>query len=153
MLNKPLVKLAIVGSRNITNKEIIYKLCDHAESIFGEPDIIISGGARGVDSIAQQYYEEKFKDLLNVDGEDLYAEKDIKIFLPDWSIGKYAGYERNKYIVKEATHCLAIWDGESKGTLNTIFLCKKFKTPIIIATVKNNELINTEIINETKTTD
>ncbi len=116
-----LIKLAIVGSRTITdikflNGAIIMHL---KNKIISE---IISGGAKGVDSLAEQYAKEK-----NIP---------ITIFLPDWDQhGKKAGYLRNIQIAKYSDVILAIWDGKSKGTEHTINLAKKHNKIVYVSTV------------------
>lgn len=67
---------------------------------------IISGGAKGADSLAEQY-----ANLNNID---------TIIFKPDWSIGKGAAAIRNIKIVENSDIIIAFWDGVSKGTRMTI---------------------------------
>ena len=97
------MKLAIVGSRSITNYE---KISEEIDIFIDEiPEVIISGGAKGVDSLAEKYAYENNIEIL--------------IFKPDWKkFGKSAGVIRNKDIIQNSTHVLAFWDGSSKGTLN-----------------------------------
>ena len=78
---------------------------------------IVSGGARGVDSLAERLAnEENFL---------------LKIFPADWNkYGKSAGPIRNRqmveYIKEKDGTCLIFWDGQSKGTKNDIDLCKEY---------------------------
>lgn len=112
------MKIAVVGSRSITDKDKIYK---HLDFIMENEEVteIISGGAKGVDSIAKQYALEH---KLN------YSE-----FLPDWNTyGKSAGYRRNKLIVEASDMVIAIWDGQSKGTLHSINLAKELNKDYVI---------------------
>jgi hypothetical protein len=105
------MKLAIVGSRTFTDYgklvDIISKL-PTTES-FSE---IVSGGARGTDTLAEQY-------------ADNYGIPKI-IFKADWDkYGKSAGYRRNVDIVNYCDYLIAFWDGESKGTQHSIDLANK----------------------------
>lgn len=50
----------------------------------------------------------------------------VKQFPADWSLGKRAGYLRNKQMAEYVTHLIAIWDGESKGTKMMIQLAKAY---------------------------
>lgn len=104
------MRLAVVGSRGITDKKLIWGEIDAYIHEVGEAcDLIISGGARGVDSIA-----EAWADANSVP---------TSIWLADWDkFGKSAGYRRNMDIIAESTHVLAIYDGQSKGTMHSIKL-------------------------------
>ncbi len=99
------MKLAIVGSRNAGRVNI-------GEYISERPSEIISGGARGIDSLAAQYAKEHGISLTE--------------FLPDYDkYGRGAPIVRNRLIVQAADKVLAFWDGASRGTLSSINLAKK----------------------------
>jgi hypothetical protein len=121
--------LGIVGSRSFCNysygRDRILKIIE-SNSIF--PEKIVSGGALGSDQIA-----EKFAKEFNLDS---------KIILPDWSNGRGAGLNRNTEIIKESDFIIAFWDGESRGTLDSINKAKKMGKKIHI------EMISPESINE-----
>lgn len=99
------MRTIIAGSRNIidfTQVQIAISQCD-----FIAISTIISGGARGVDSLAIQYAK-----LNNIP---------IETYLADWNkYGKSAGYKRNILMSKNADALIAIWDGNSKGTKHMI---------------------------------
>ena len=102
------IKLAIVGSRSITDDKFVNRILNCYKFMFGLPIKVISGGAKGIDSIG-----EAWADKLNIEKE---------IFIPDWeNNGKAAGFIRNEDIIKNCDVCLAIWDGESHGTKNDSF--------------------------------
>ena len=75
------------------------------------PAEIVSGGAEGVDSIAEYW---------------AYIHwVPCRVFKPDWkAYGKRAGAIRNKQIVDYCDKLLAFWDGKSKGTLISIEMAK-----------------------------
>jgi len=80
---------------------------------------IVSGGAQGADQLGEQYAKEK--------------ELKAVILKPDWKqYGKAAGFIRNKDIVAAADYVIAFWDGQSKGTLNSINHAKKMKKELFI---------------------
>lgn len=108
------MKLAIVGSRSFNNYEVLKQNID-----LRNITCIISGGARGADTLAER--------LAHDNGLD-YIE-----FLPDWEKnGKSAGFLRNVDIIQNADMVVAFWDGSSKGTKHSISLAKKYGKPLKI---------------------
>jgi hypothetical protein len=88
-----------------------------------DEDVVICGTARGVDRC----------------GETWGTEYGILVeFYPaNWDEhGKGAGYIRNKVMVDTCTHALIFWDGESRGTKNTIDLLVKKNIPHVIKEMK-----------------
>lgn len=112
------MKLAVVGSRNFSDYELLKHKLDTIHSI--KPiSFIISGGASGADSLSERWAREN--------------GVPTKIFLPDWDrFGKSAGYKRNVQIVCECDSLIAFWDGQSKGTQHSINLAKEKLKPIAI---------------------
>lgn len=119
---KKKIKLIIAGSRSIND----YKLIDKAIA-FAEIDItrikeVVSGGARGIDSLAKKWAENngiKVK-VMQANWSDLDEEPCI---VRKNQYGKYnalAGINRNRQMADYADALLAIWDGESKGTNHMI---------------------------------
>jgi predicted Rossmann fold nucleotide-binding protein DprA/Smf involved in DNA uptake len=99
------MRVAIVGSRSIKNIDI-------DRYIDFTPELIVSGGARGVDSIAEAWAKAKGIKTL--------------IFHPDYAMfGKAAPLKRNVKIVANADMVLAFWDGKSKGTKYTVELARR----------------------------
>lgn len=77
--------------------------------------MVISGGARGVDTIAKNYAQ-------------THEDITYKEFLPEWKkYGKRAGILRNRDIVDAADIVVAFWDGKSAGTNNSIQRAKRTK--------------------------
>ncbi len=98
------MKIAVVGSRSITELDLAPYLSDCDE--------IVSGGARGVDACAAEYAR----------------ANEIKLteFLPEYErYGRAAPIIRNRQIVDYADKIIAFWDGSSKGTLSVIQYAKK----------------------------
>ena len=109
------MKVAIVGSRAYPH------LSKVREYILNLPldTIIVSGGARGVDKCA-----EKVANSIGLQTE---------IYPADWhKYGKAAGMKRNQQIVEASDKIIAFWDGESKGTKNTIDSAKKLGKEITV---------------------
>lgn len=113
-------KLIVAGSRGFDNYEMLCKKLDSLLKNKNKDDVfIISGGAKGADTLGERYAEERgFKNM------------NIWRFIPKWkddegNTRKQAGYERNAEMVKFADAVVAFHDGESKGTKHTIDLAGK----------------------------
>ena len=105
------MKLAVVGSRDFDDYEFLKKILNHHPCTQ-----IISGGARGADTLARRYATEH--------------GIPIKEFIPDWNMhGKSAGYLRNEQIV-DACDELVAFDGKSRGTQHSITLAEKASKPV-----------------------
>ena len=110
------MKLAVIGSRNLTNIEL-------ERYVTGETDEIVSGGAVGVDSCAAQYAKRRGLKLTE--------------FLPEYErYGRAAPIVRNKEIVNYADKILVFWNGTSKGTLSVIKYAQKTGKPCEIILCK-----------------
>jgi len=108
------MKLAIIGSRTFSDfwtlEKWVFKF---------NPIKIISGGAIGADSLAEEYAKK----------ENIIFE----IFKPEWDkYGKSAGFIRNQQIIDACDIVLAFWDGKSKGTQDSINKAKLAKKPTFI---------------------
>ena len=109
------MKMAILGSRNLTNIAL-------EKYILDDVDEIVSGGAVGVDSCAAEYA--KFRKIK------------LTEFVPEYErYGRAAPIVRNKKIVDYADKILVFWDGSSKGTLSVIKYADKIGKPIKVITV------------------
>lgn len=99
------MKLAVSGSRSITDRELVYKQLDIYRKHISL--LILGDAPRGVDVIALDWA---------IENEVLYIQFDA-----DWdSHPNYAGNLRNGVMISECDHLLAIWDGESTGTKDAI---------------------------------
>lgn len=112
------MRLAIVGSRKIKNID----LCEFLRDMNEQPDVIISGGANGVDTLAAEYA----------------VRNDIELIVirPDYDkYGRAATHIRNRQIVEQSDAVLAIWDGESRGTLSTINSAKRLRKEVKVVKI------------------
>lgn len=97
------MKVVMVGSRNWSDASVIK---DYILSL-PKDTVVISGGAKGVDSYAEQYAKE--------------AGLRCEIYPADWdTYGKSAGMLRNTEMIIKADKVVAFWDGESRGTKDSI---------------------------------
>ena len=101
------MKIAIVGCRDLGG----YPYSDFCTHIPQNCTVVISGGARGIDSYARRYA----------------VENDIPLaeMRPDYGAhpGRSAPIVRNREIVEAADYVLAFWDGKSRGTRHVIGYC------------------------------
>ena len=109
------MKVAVIGSRSFKDYERLKKVLD----TFPKIDLIVSGGAKGADYLAEMYaYENNIPK---------------KIFRPYWDkYGQVAGFRRNKDIVDEADIIDAFWDSKSRGTKHSIDYANKKNKKLII---------------------
>lgn len=99
------MKVAIIGSRGIENIEI-------SSYIPKEVTEIISGGAKGIDTLAEEYADKhKLRKYIIRPNYEKYS--------------RAAPIVRNKVIVELADLTIAFWDGTSKGTESVIKYAKK----------------------------
>ena len=107
-----LMKLLIVGSRSIGDFDL-------SPYISADVDTIISGGANGIDKLAERYADSHHLSKYIIRPRyDLY--------------GRAAPLKRNEQIVDMADAALVIWDGQSKGTQYTLKYIKKVNKPITL---------------------
>lgn len=111
-----MTSLAIVGSRCFTNYQLLKETIDQLYPSPGDIAEIVSGGAKGADSLAERYARENNIKMIRLP--------------PKWrdARGKYnprAGLDRNKDIVSKAVHVVAFWNKSSTGTLDSINHAKK----------------------------
>lgn len=115
------MKLAVVGSRTFTNERLLeFTLNNYKDSI----TLVVSGGARGADSLGESWA--------------IKNNIPVKVFKPEWhKYGKSAGMIRNELIIQECDICMAFWDGKSKGTANSIFICEKLNKKVAVIRYDN----------------
>ena len=112
--------LAIVGSRDFNDWKTFCKFVQQALEKWGEtPQKIVSGGARGADTLAKKWAGER--------------GIPIEEHFPEWdNLGKAAGPIRNRKIVADATHLIAFPSRNGSGTQNSIELANKKGIPVEI---------------------
>ena len=129
---KPVFALLVVGTRTFEDYEFVEKKLD--AMLVNIRDrynfLVVSGGAQGVDSLAE-----------------IYAKKrgmDFKKFPADWGrFGKSAGFIRNKemhsFIAEYPNRgCVAFWDGFSVGTSHSFDLARIHNTQLKVIRIPQN---------------
>jgi deoxycytidine triphosphate deaminase len=113
--------VVISGSRDFTDLDYFSTEMDGflLDLNSQEKVLMVSGGARGTDTLAKDY-----------------AEKngiEFKEFLADWDThGKKAGILRNLEMLEVADQVVAFWNGKSPGTTHMIEQCLKRRIPITV---------------------
>ncbi len=109
------MKLLIVGSRSITDFDL-------SPYIPQDTELIISGGAGGIDTIAEKYADEHRMSKLILRAQyGLYK--------------RGAPLKRNDKMVDIADKVLVVWDGISKGTKHTIEYARKNNKETVVVIV------------------
>ncbi len=104
------MKLLIIGSRSITDFDL-------SPYITADVDTVISGGANGIDSLAEKYADEhRISKYIIRPRYDLY--------------GRAAPLRRNEGMIDMSDAVLVIWDGHSKGRQYSLKYAKKKDKPV-----------------------
>jgi len=102
------VKVVLIcGSRSHHEWDLVTALCSKAVKRYPNARFIC-GGSKGVDAMARYCLQKTFN-------------KKVETFEADWEgLGIRAGFTRNWEMLMVAQVVIALWDGESRGTANTI---------------------------------
>ncbi len=107
------MRTIIAGSRSLVSYETL--LLAIAEFPFTITSVI-SGTARGVDELGEQWARENSIPL--------------ERYPADWAkLGRRAGYVRNEQMAQVAEGALILWDGMSPGTKHMINTCERLNLP------------------------
>ena len=123
-MNIPEKKLRtiVAGSRDITGPNAYHTLLRAVDDCDWEVGDIISGGARGVDKIGEQFAHN--------------TGRVLSIYEAAWgTLGKKAGYMRNLRMAENADALIAITNG-SKGTQHMIDIAKEKGLKVHIVWIK-----------------
>ena len=113
------MKLLVAGSRSI-------KKYDLEKLVPKQTTLIITGGAEGVDAIAEEYADKKRLSKL--------------VLRPRYSLyGRGAPLKRNEEMLEFCDAALVIWDGRSRGSRYTIEQAKKMGKQVTVVTVGEKE--------------
>ena len=112
------MRLAIVGSRICTPIDI-------ASHLSAKPDVVVSGGAAGVDTYAKEYAMKNGITLVE--------------YLPEYEkYGRKAPILRNIQIVDNCDFLIAFWNGTSPGTKFTIDYAMKRGVPYRVVRIPSS---------------
>jgi hypothetical protein len=106
------IRIGIVGSRSFADAALLASVMEDYTRYNALPNLIVSGGARGADTLALAWATAQGIPTL--------------VLPPDTArFGKRAFFIRNCAIVRYSTLLIAFWDGESKGTKFTLAEAKR----------------------------
>ena len=111
------MRYAVIGSRSITDVDYICHVLD----TFNDITLIVSGGAKGVDTIGANYC----KYILGIEPLVFYPEYDK--YPP-----KIAPMIRNQTIIDNCDAVISFWDGKSTGTLDAMKKARKLGKPVFV---------------------
>lgn len=104
-------RIIVAGSRDFEDREFAFPRIAHMLSKVPNGFEIISGGARGADTIGEEWAKSQHAACVR--------------FPAKWdAYGKRAGFIRNALMGWYATHLIAFWDGVSPGTKGMIEFAK-----------------------------
>ena len=114
------MNVIIAGSRTITDIEQVKRAVEASKMVVDE---VVSGGARGVDLLGEQWAAE--------------AGVLVKRFPAQWDkFGKVAGYLRNQQMADYADALIACWDGQSRGTADMVRRAEKRGLAVYVHTTE-----------------
>ena len=114
-------RVIIAGGRQFSDYGLLSAKCDGilSQKRMTHKIVIISGTARGADTLGEQYARERGYNL--------------RQFPADWDqFGKSAGYRRNCQMADNADALIAFWDGQSAGTRHMIEIARERKLAVRI---------------------
>lgn len=114
---KELKNIAIIGSRDFKNKNLLDETMQKLHQTYTISQII-SGGAKGADTMGVQWANKN--------------DIPTTVFYPDFKKHKRAYHFRNRQIVKASDIIVAFWNGHSTGTKYTINFAKSLEKEVIV---------------------
>lgn len=122
---KPIFRIIIAGGRDFNDYNLLKEKVDNliSEKRKTHQIYIVSGKARGADSLGEKYANENGLNIME--------------FPADWDKhGKSAGYKRNVEMAENADALIAFWDGDSRGTKHMVDIAKEKNLPTRIIRYK-----------------
>ena len=124
---RPIKRVVIAGCSDYTNYDELKEYVDMCLSNIREENeiIIVSGGAKGADSLGEQYANEN--------------GFEVELHLADWDkYGRGAGPRRNKEMAEVSDFVICFWDGKSRGTKSMIEYAKQLNKPVRVKQIQKN---------------
>lgn len=121
-------KVIIAGSRGFSNYKLLKEKCNEylREKRKEYNIIIISGGARGADTLGEKYAQDEGFSL--------------EVFPANWNkFGKSAGFIRNEQMAEVADALIVFWDGKSHGTKHMIEIMENKKLLVRVVNYETSD--------------
>lgn len=120
------MKVAIIGSRSINEYQWLLNAVEESGFRITE---VVSGGAVGIDSLAERFAKE--------------SDLPFKLFPPDYEKhGKAAPHVRNSEIAKYCDAMIAVWDGNSAGSKSMMSKVTSLAKPVFVYTGPGSENVH-----------
>ncbi len=114
------MKISVIGSRTFSDYRLLKRVLDRYKEVNNITyDLIVSGGAIGADKLSETYASHNGIETL--------------IFYPDYKThGRSAPFIRNTQIIDHSEIVFSFWDGQSRGTLDSMEKAKARNKKVII---------------------
>ncbi len=117
------MNLAVIGSKKFSNYDLLKSILNKEKDV----EKIISGGAKGADSLAKKYAVEKDIDFLEFPPD--FKKKEEK-----------AKHLRDRLIVQNCDKVIAFYDEKCEGTKYTMDYARQMQKPVKVILCKQFEL-------------
>lgn len=129
-MDNDFINVIVAGGRDFSDYQLMKSKLDIILKNLDKSRIrIVSGGAKGADSLGERYAIEKKYELLVIKAK---WEKH----------GNAAGPIRNREMAEIGNYCVVFWDGQSRGSKNMIEEAKKRNIPTKVIEYKNTLIYN-----------
>lgn len=135
-------KVIIAGSRSFTDYNFLETTMN---KLFGTPIIVVSGCAKGADTMGEQWAKSKGYEIEKhpADWKNLNVPNCRIKHNQHGAYNALAGHNRNMEMLEAVKNnhdrgcVVAFWDGKSAGTKNMIEIAEKANIPVIIVNINN----------------
>lgn len=122
--------VAVIGSRSFNDRKL---LSDFLSSKREKIRLIVSGGAKGADTLATEWAQKNGVPYLVFPA--LWHDPETGL------LDKGAGYKRNWHIIENCDMVLAFYDGVSKGTQHSLDIAKQCGKPVKVINFEAKETL------------
>jgi hypothetical protein len=132
------MKIIVAGSRDCTDRKLIYEAIEEGIKELGKPTCILHGDCRGVDKIAEDWAKENGVNYISypADWNNVKCQGAlIKERVNPWTKKKEkynanAGFQRNEKMAIDGEALISINIGNTPGTKNMVSLAKQYNLKI-----------------------
>lgn len=148
----PETKVFIGGSRKLSrlNADLKHRI----DAIIGKRFTIMVGDANGADKAVQRYLAEQNYQNVSVfcmvgDCRNNIGNWPIRVITAAKGARGFAFYStKDRAMIDEASHGLMLWDGESKGTLNSIVSLVRQRKPVVVYFAPERTYLNVRTVQD-----